>query len=268
MKQRPFATTLLLLLWLMQSFITPLAAAPQRPAGFSETRQVLAAVHTINITDNGFSPATLTIKTGESVQWQNATSQPQTVRSGPLPRLLLPLVMSDTDSDNGVAVRRSAFVPTDQFEGHVQPGQSFSRSYNTAGEFVYHLAGSLHTGRIVVEQSNTPPPPPTDTSTAPLPMSDAAVHLYTGEDAPQKNVAENAIDPRRVVVLRGLVFDRLGHPLPGVRVTVLNAPDFGHTFSAADGTFNLALNGGGTFTVNLEKSGYLPVQRTVVDPPW
>ena len=99
-------------------------------------------------------------------------------------------------------------------------------------------------------------------------MGDAANFLYTGENAPQKNVAENAIIPRRAMVLRGLVFDRVGHPIPGVQVTVLGAPEFGHTFSAEDGTFNLALNGGGTFTVNLEKSGYLPVQRTVVDPPW
>jgi len=262
-------TFLFLLLWLIQSYTIPLAAAPAKPALVQKTWQVAAAIYTINITDNGFSPATLTIKTGESVRWQNTTGQPQTVRSGPPPRILLPLILLNSAEEvAGASVRRSAFVPTNQFEGNVQPGQNFEQSFNTPGEFAYHLVGSLHSGRIVVEQSQTPPPPPTDTSTAPLPMSDAANFLYTGENAPQKNVAENAINPRRVMVLRGLVFDRAGHPLSGVRVTILNAPEFGHTFSGDDGTFNLALNGGGTFTVNLEKSGYLPVQRTVVDPPW
>ncbi len=131
MKQRRSMTFLLLLLWLIQSYTIPLAAAPVQPAVVQKSLQVLAATHTINITDNGFNPAILTIKTGESIRWQNTTGQSQTVRSGPPPRILLPLVLLNAEEEvAGASVRRSAFVPTNQFEGIVQPGQNFEQSFN------------------------------------------------------------------------------------------------------------------------------------------
>jgi hypothetical protein len=60
---------------------------------------------------------------------------------------------------------------------------------------------------------------------------------------------------------------RAGNPLPDVRITILNHPEFGFTASRADGMFDLAVNGGGTVIINYEKTGFCPVQRTI-RVPW
>jgi plastocyanin len=44
-----------------------------------------AAVVTVNITDTGFVPATLLVKSGATVEWHNQTASPQTVGSNPYP---------------------------------------------------------------------------------------------------------------------------------------------------------------------------------------
>lgn len=266
MQQRRSFTFLLLLFWLAQSYTRPLVAAPIRPVGPAQSAPVAQASRTIILTDSGFSPDSVTVTVGDTVQWQNASGQTRTLRSGLPPRLRLPYVANGPGGPN-TAARQSAFAPTSQFEANLPPGQSYSLSFHTAGVHFYYLEGSFFSGRIVVEEGAQTPPPDSVPAT-PQPLADAAAFLYTGPDAPQKGMAEDAIDPRRLMVLRGLVFDRAGHPLAGVRVTILGAPHFGHTFSAGDGSFNLALNGGGTFTVSLEKSGFLPVQRTVIDSPW
>src|SRR5207253_7388819 len=51
------------------------------------------------------------------------------------------------------------------------------------------------------------------------------------------------------------------------KIGVLSHPEFGQTFSRADGKFDLAVNGGGMLTLTYEKSGCLPVERQI-DVPW
>jgi hypothetical protein len=81
------------------------------------------------------------------------------------------------------------------------------------------------------------------------------------------DVAPGTIDPTRVAVIRGAVFDASAQPLPGVRITVLDHPELGQTLSRADGKFDLAVNGGGLLVVRYEKAGLLPAQRQVDVPP-
>ena len=69
--------------------------------------------------------------------------------------------------------------------------------------------------------------------------------LYSGDDAVQTGMAPDTIQQNRAAVIRGLVFDRDGAPLTGVRITVLNHPEFGSTVSRLDGYFDMAVNGGG-----------------------
>jgi hypothetical protein len=104
--------------------------------------------------------------------------------------------------------------------------------------------------------------PPVDTS-VPTSAFAATEFLYTGPNAIQTGVAPNAIEPTRVAVLRGRVLDRNGQPLPGVRVSILNASVLGQTSSRADGMFDLAVNGGETVTVAYELAGFLPLQRSI-----
>src|SRR5207253_7025528 len=56
-------------------------------------------------------------------------------------------------------------------------------------------------------------------------------------------------------------------PLAGATISILSHPEFGQTFSRADGLFDLAVNGGGLLTVSYEKTGFCPVHRQI-NVPW
>lgn len=95
----------------------------------------------------------------------------------------------------------------------------------------------------------------------------ATEFLYSGDNPVQTGMEPDTIQQNRAAVIRGLVFDRDGAPLTGVRITVLNHPEFGSTVSRLDGYFDMAVNGGGQMTVRYEKEGYITAQRQV-DVPW
>jgi RHS repeat-associated protein len=97
-------------------------------------------------------------------------------------------------------------------------------------------------------------------------LFDATSFLYSGPNPIQTGVAEGTIEARRVAVLRGTVTTRDGEPLSGVKVTVLNHLEFGQTLTRTDGMFDLAVNGGGTLTLEYGKENFLPVQRTLPTP--
>ena len=95
----------------------------------------------------------------------------------------------------------------------------------------------------------------------------AASFLYSGPDPIQVGVAPGTIEPAQISVLRGQVRNREGEPLPGIRISVLDHPEYGSTLTRLDGMFDMAVNGGSQLTVKYAKSGYLPAQRQV-DTPW
>lgn len=118
-------------------------------------------------------------------------------------------------------------------------------------------------------QPDDNPAPPQHACAGALPAStatdfyDAVQCLFEGTDPPQKNVAPGTIERERVSVLRGRALDRDGAPLANARVTAARHPEFGETRTRADGTFDLAVNGGGSITVRVAKDDLLPVQRHV-----
>jgi hypothetical protein len=124
----------------------------------------------------------------------------------------------------------------------------------------------------------TPPPPPNDAPPAhpnqptPLekgaatPLAEAVGFLYQGDDAIQQGVAPGTIAKKRIAVLRGRVLDIAGHPIEGVRVTVLDHGEYGHTWTRADGHFDMVVNGA-RLDIVYAKDGYLPIQREI-DAPW
>ncbi len=125
-------------------------------------------------------------------------------------------------------------------------------------------------GRDAVTQVLPPDPvtvaPPIDQTVATTVHASTAF-LYTGSNPIQTGVAPGTIELKRAAVLRGKVMDREGNPLPGMTITILNHPEFGQTLSRADGMFDMAVNGGGYFTVKYEKIGFFPAQRQV-QIPW
>jgi hypothetical protein len=95
----------------------------------------------------------------------------------------------------------------------------------------------------------------------------AAAQSSAGGSPGQTGLAVGVIDPLRAAVLRGQVCDASGHPIAAVQVTVLNHAEYGSATTAADGVFDMTVNGGGLVTVVYTKPGYLPAQRQV-QAPW
>ncbi|MEO8132570.1 MAG: RHS repeat-associated core domain-containing protein [Betaproteobacteria bacterium] len=124
-------------------------------------------------------------------------------------------------------------------------------------------------GLIAVVSGLPPDPatiaPPVD-PTVPTALIDATAFLYTGPNPIQTGVAPGTITAERAAVLRGKVQKRDGTVLPAVKITLLGHPEFGQTQSRADGIFDIVVNGGGALTVRYEKTGFLPIQRTMMTP--
>jgi len=104
-------------------------------------------------------------------------------------------------------------------------------------------------------------------STVATTVAAGASFLYTGTDPIQTGVPAGAIELRRAAVVRGLVTDRSNQPLSGVNITIKDHPEFGQTYTRADGMFDMAVSGGGNLTVTYEKTGYLPAHRQI-NVPW
>ncbi len=93
--------------------------------------------------------------------------------------------------------------------------------------------------------------------------SEMVEFLYTGPNPIQTGVAEGTIDKRHVSVIRGRILQEDGSPLSGAVVKILAQPQFGQTLTREDGQYDLAINGGGTLILSVERNGYYPVQRRV-----
>jgi RHS repeat-associated protein len=128
-------------------------------------------------------------------------------------------------------------------------------------------AGNWSTNGPIVTVTTVPPDPvtvapPLDPTIATT-LADETAFLYTGPNAIQTGVAAGTIDAKRVSVARGTVRDRSGAVVPGVQVTVLSHPELGQTVTRANGTYDIALNGGSALTLTFQKAGLLDVQRTL-----
>ena len=139
---------------------------------------------------------------------------------------------------------------------------------NTYGSLSEETAAAL---QVEVPPSNLPPnpeevAPPLPTLSVPT-FEDSVSFLYSGDNPIQVGVAPGTLEPRRLTVLRGKVLSRQGYPLEGVRVSLLDHPEYGHTLTREDGLFDLAVNGGGPLTVRYEAEGLLPSQRQL-QVPW
>src|ERR671930_756127 len=102
------------------------------------SRPAATATKTVKITATAFSPASVTIKTGDAIKWSN----------------------TDTKAHQVVANNGAFASPT------IGAGRSWTHTFNTAGTYRYHDA--LHpalTGKVVV---SGPPPAVTIAAGAPI----------------------------------------------------------------------------------------------------
>ncbi|UJR78745.1 polymorphic toxin-type HINT domain-containing protein [Sandaracinus amylolyticus] len=122
-------------------------------------------------------------------------------------------------------------------------------------------------------------PPGAAPNLSPPPLDPAVVtsvwagYKYLIDQVGQWPTSPSAFDPERVGVLRGRVVARAASStstasaLPGARVEILGHPEYGHTVTRGDGSYELMVNGGGPAVVHISHTGYLPAQRRV-DVPW
>jgi hypothetical protein len=197
-----------------------------------------------------------------------------TPKSGDAPLTVALDASSSSDSDGTVVGYTWDFG-----DGESGSGASVSHRYNIPGTYKCVLTvtdeggarDATSTWIVVTGQTQIPPDPseiaPKLDQTVSTAMVSATSFLYTGSNCLQTGMAPDTIEPARVAVLRGKVMNRSRDPLPGVRITILNHPEFGQTLSRDDGMFDLALNGGGHLTVQYEKAGYFPAQRKE-EVPW
>jgi RHS repeat-associated protein len=92
---------------------------------------------------------------------------------------------------------------------------------------------------------------------------DANRFLFESDPPVQRDVEANAVVPERAALVRGRVLGAGGAALERVRVSVLGAPELGHTLSRADGFYDLLINGGGAPTLTFERPGFLTAQRAL-----
>ncbi len=113
----------------------------------------------------------------------------------------------------------------------------------------------------------SPPPQPGD-GTVPGDFGSGISFLFQGGNPRQTGVSPGTIDLSRAAVIRGYTVksntaQASGEELlPGVRVSIVNHPEFGATSSQADGSFDLVVNGGEVYLVQFELTDSLTVQRT------
>lgn len=131
------------------------------------------------------------------------------------------------------------------------------------------FGNSASVNREIIRVPDGPALPPDPASVASaldptrtMPLFESMEFLWTGEDPIQTGVSPETISPTRVVVARGRVLDRDAEALSAVAVRINGHPEFGETLSRADGEYDIAMNGGSSVTLEFEKAGYLPVQRT------
>ncbi|MCA9580497.1 MAG: DNRLRE domain-containing protein, partial [Myxococcales bacterium] len=91
--------------------------------------------------------------------------------------------------------------------------------------------------------------------------------LFDGTGSQQQGVAPGAIRPQAVAAVHGRVLDELRLPLPGVRISIKDHPEYGFIYSRADGTFDLAFNGNEDLVLLYEAYPRLPVERRF-SPDW
>jgi YD repeat-containing protein len=87
--------------------------------------------------------------------------------------------------------------------------------------------------------------------------------LYESEPRIQTGVQPGAIAEESASALRGRVFLLDENPLGGVTVSILNRPDLGQTRTRADGSYDMAVEGGKELVVVFTSPTFLPVHRRV-----
>jgi plastocyanin len=147
------------------SHATTRAVGQLEPASNVDKFHLNASSNYIVINANGFAPATLVIKVGETVTWHNAISQTHRLKSGVpdpsggLTQIFLPFITKGsgnaTASDAATQAGEASTLAGDgDFDQSLPPGADFSSTFTAVGTFPFYLAtADQFIGRIIVEET-------------------------------------------------------------------------------------------------------------------
>jgi len=167
------------------------------------------------------------------------------------------LLWTACGSHNGATVSHGSSGGTSSVAGATSGGSSSS-----AG-----AAGSGGTGTAGAAGSTGNDVAPALDRTVASNFSDAFGFIYQGPNATQIGVQDGAIDARRMVVVRGRVVDGSAVPVAQAVVASPEHPEYGHTLTRKDGTFDMVVNGGGAVRLNVAATSHLGVEREL-RPEW
>jgi RHS repeat-associated protein len=83
------------------------------------------------------------------------------------------------------------------------------------------------------------------------------------EDLIPQDATIESLDPQRFAIVTGEVRNSEKQPIEGVRITFLGYPEYGTTYSDDKGLFSITIEGGGVFTLQYSKEGFITTQRQV-----
>jgi RHS repeat-associated protein len=110
-------------------------------------------------------------------------------------------------------------------------------------------------------EAHAPPLDPTRATS----LHDAVRFLYQGDSLghlAQRGASPAAFTRSRTAVVHGRVTDEAGAALAGAQVSVPGHPEWGTTTTAAGGSFDLVVQGGGRITLRIAAAGRIAAQRS------
>lgn len=165
---------------------------------------------------------------------------------------------------------------TGRISGVPQPGDEGTETHGIS-VLVTDLSGAMDAVgpfSIIVQGPVTVPPNPEDV----VPLSAMQVtrnllkdweFLYTnsGPGQIQFEVELDSMTSKQASLLVGVVRSTDGEMLPGVKVSLKGAPEFGYTYTRKDGEYTLLVRGGPNRILEFERDGFVKMQR-VIDSQW
>ncbi len=193
-----------------------------------------------------------------------------TIECPPIVMLKIPNIINLSQTDAQTVISNAEFTM-----GSIVEEVSSSALYGTVIKQEPAAGTDAPKGsKINLTLSAGPPLPPDPADVAPrvkitgaTTLASATLFLYMGNDPIQTGMTPDTIVAKRAAVIRGHVAAKDNNPLSNVTITILNHPEYGSTKTRRDGSFDMALNGGGSMTVVYEKTGYLTIRRRI-DVPW
>jgi len=172
----------------------------------------------------------------------------------------------------GSAVRADGPKSISASRGDSEPAEpGGAPNFSAPGDGGDGDGGTEETGNDVVQVSAdaprvTPGTPEDQDLTVPTTLYKMVRFLYDpsapGGTPTQLEADIASLPPSAISLVYGQLLDAWGAPVVGAEVFALDKPEYGHTYSRADGTYDLVIAGGRATDIVIVRDGLLSAQRS------